>query len=92
MTGKTMEITFNNNDVDSIYVRGNATSTYYIREEEGEKGANRVSGDVIDIWMNQGRITWIYVEGGTEGIYFPEHLEKRLEEPEKRPEITGGGL
>ncbi len=91
MTGKTIEITFIDDEVDSIYVRGNATSTYYIIEEGQRKGANRVSGDLIDMWMNERRVDWIYVEGGTEGVYFPKHLEHRVnDEDEPVPTMRGG--
>ena len=88
MTGRTIEISFLDGELDSIHVKGNATSVYYIREEGEKKGANRVSGDVIDMWINEGRIRWIYVEGGTEGVYFPRHLENRVGETgsEIRPE------
>ncbi len=79
MTGNTIEILLRDDQVDSIFVKGNATSTYYLREQGEKKGANRVSGDVIDLWIRDGRIAWIYVEGGTEGVYFPARLEDRAE-------------
>jgi lipopolysaccharide export system protein LptA len=79
MTGNTIEIKLTDDQVDSILVKGNATSTYYLREEGEKKGANRVSGDVIDLWIKDGRIAWIYVEGGTEGVYFPSRLEDLAE-------------
>ncbi|TKJ41827.1 hypothetical protein CEE37_04465 [candidate division LCP-89 bacterium B3_LCP] len=78
MSGHYMEMTFREGEVDSVYVRGNATSIYYIREDTGEKGANKVSGDLIDMFIKDGQIDWIYVEGGTEGTYYPERLEERL--------------
>lgn len=80
MSGHSMEITFADGDLDSIYVRGNATSIYYIREEGAKKGANQVSGDMIDMRITDGRVSWIYVEGGTEGVYYPRHLEDRISE------------
>lgn len=84
MTGNSMEIIFANGDVDSIYVRGNATSAYYIREAGESKGANRVSGDAIDLWVDDGRIAWIHVMGGTEGVYYPSRLEDRVEKDDGR--------
>lgn len=80
MSGRSMEIAFEDGDLDSIYVRGNATSIYYVREEGEKKGANRVSGDMIDMKIRDGRVSWIYVEGGTEGVYYPSHLEDRVSE------------
>jgi lipopolysaccharide export system protein LptA len=80
MSGRRMEITFADSQLDSIFVRGNATSVYYIREEGEKKGANRVSGDLIDMMISEGRVSWIYVEGGTEGVYYPWHLEQRISE------------
>ncbi|MCX6640157.1 MAG: hypothetical protein NTW14_06700 [bacterium] len=79
MTGHTMELTFVEGALDSVYVRGNATSVYYIRENGEKKGANRVSGDLIDIQVLANRVNWIYVEGGTEGTYYPRHLEQRVD-------------
>jgi len=88
MTGHRMEIVFRESRIDSIYVNGNATSLYYVREEE--QGANRVSGDVINMALEDGRIGWIYVEGGTEGTYYPQPYESLVRSadeavPEPRP-------
>jgi lipopolysaccharide export system protein LptA len=75
ITGKQIDVIFNKSELDSLKVRGNAASVYYIRQENGESGANRVSGDVIDMKVVKGQITWVYVEGGTEGVYFPKQWE-----------------
>lgn len=91
MTGRRMDISFVDDEVDSIHVKSNATSTYYIREDGERKGANRVSGDQIDMWLSDGRIAWIYVEGGTEGVYFPRHLERQLAKEEEEKSEPGGG-
>ena len=80
---------FIEDEVDSIHVQGNATSTYYLREKGEKKGANRVSGDIIDIWVSDDRIAWIYVEGGTEGVYYPQHLERRVESDEEELPVLG---
>lgn len=90
VTGRRMELVFKNNDLDSIHVRGNATSVYYLREKDGTRGANRVSGDAIDMWMQKGRVEWIYVEGGTEGAYFPQRLENLVESDERSGSKPGG--
>ncbi len=76
ITGQSMEIAFHEGELDSIFVRGNATSLYFIREKDSEKGANVVSGDAINIALMNNQINWIYVLGGTEGVYYPEHLEQ----------------
>ena len=89
MTGQRMEISFIEDEVDSIHVQGNATSTYFLREKGEKKGANRVSGDIIDIWISEGRIAWIYVEGGTEGVYYPQHLERRALADEEGLPVLG---
>ncbi len=85
ITGKSMELVFAEDKIDSIYVAGNARSTYYVRETNSEKGANLVSGDRMDLHVADGRIRWIYVEGGTEGIYYPEKLEKMVESASDTP-------
>jgi len=82
ITGKQMELLFKGGELDSIHVRGNATSVYYVREKEEKRGANKVSGDVIDLWMKNGQINWIYVEGGTEGIFYPQQLENLVQSEE----------
>jgi lipopolysaccharide export system protein LptA len=75
ITGRQMEVIFQKSELDSLKVRGNAASVYYIRQDKGESGANRVSGDVIDMKVVKGQITWVYVEGATEGVYFPKEWE-----------------
>lgn len=75
VTGKQIDLQFAKGELDSIQVEGNAISTYYVRQKEGESGANHVSGDVIDMKVDKGQITWVYVEGGTEGTYYPRRLE-----------------
>ncbi|MFH1861204.1 MAG: LptA/OstA family protein [bacterium] len=77
LIGREMQITFMEGELDSIVVRGNASSFYYIREDGENKGINQVSGDLIKMWIAEDRIRWIYVEGGTEGIYYPPHLENQ---------------
>ncbi|MFH1735725.1 MAG: LptA/OstA family protein [bacterium] len=88
MTGHVMEFIFLDDEIDSIYVNGNATSTYYIREEGEGKGANVVSGDKINMWMSEGQMSWIYVEGGTEGTYYPNRLAGQIEEEDGRVKLT----
>jgi lipopolysaccharide assembly outer membrane protein LptD (OstA) len=85
VNGKSMELVFAEDELDSIYVTGNARSTYYVREPNSEKGANQVSGDRMNLYFADGRIRWIYVEGGTEGMYYPEKLEKLLESESDPP-------
>lgn len=83
--GKSMELLFADDELDSIYVTGNARSTYYVRDPNAEKGANQVSGDRMILHVADGRIRWIFVEGGTEGIYCPERLEKLVESESDPP-------
>ncbi len=85
ITGRRMEITFNAGELDSIYVTGNAMSTYYVRNATGNNGANIVSGDQIDLWVKGGQIRWIRVEGGTEGVYYPQRLEALAERSDFPP-------
>jgi lipopolysaccharide export system protein LptA len=75
INGKQMDVIFLKSELDSLKVRGNAASVYYVRQDKGESGANRVSGDAIDMKVIKGQITWVYVEGGTEGVYFPKRWE-----------------
>ena len=84
-TGRRMEVTFKGSEIDSLFIQGNAASLYYIREQEGSKGANLVSGDRIKLWMQNGRVRWISVGGGTEGTYYPWQLEKLISADEQSP-------
>jgi lipopolysaccharide export system protein LptA len=85
ITGRVMDLKFASGLLDSIQVQGNAASLYYVRQQEGESGANRVSGDVIKMKIEKGQVSWVYVEGGTEGVYFPSKLEGLAEsdQPER---------
>jgi len=82
-TGRRMELTFKGSEIDSLYIQGNAASLYYLREREGSEGANLVSGDRIKLWMQEGKVRWISVEGGTEGTYYPWQFEKIISASEQ---------
>lgn len=40
------------------------------------------------MWMSEGQMSWIYVEGGTEGTYYPNRLAGQIEEEDGRVKLT----
>lgn len=74
LTGREMTLAFAERRLQSIEVRRNATSLYYLYEDSEPNGVNRSSGDRIRIDFDQGRLDRITVIGGVEGTYAPESM------------------
>lgn len=71
ITGRSMLSYFENGEAKLIIVTGNATSKYYIRENNQDSGINVASGDTLKIFFVNKKINTIDVIGGVEGTYYP---------------------
>lgn len=72
ITGRTMEIYFENGKTDSIRIFGMATSYYNVTEDSIIQGVNITSGDTVIMKFREKRLNHITVIGGTEGKYIPD--------------------
>jgi lipopolysaccharide export system protein LptA len=71
VTGRTMVLGFNDRgDIASARVYGNATSIYFVKNEDG-RGRNESSGDTIRVWFSAGRASRLLLAGAVRGVYFP---------------------
>ncbi|MBM4168893.1 MAG: hypothetical protein FJ215_07020 [Ignavibacteria bacterium] len=79
LSGKEMRLSFEDDRIKTIDVKQNATSFYYLFDENKPNGANRSTGDNIRIKFVDGTIDSFTVIGGVEGEYFPEQMLFRNE-------------
>lgn len=71
MYGRSIVIRMREGKIDHIVVTGNASSLYYLFEDEEPKGVNKATGDRIDLSFLEGKLETIRVIGGSEGTYYP---------------------
>ena len=74
LTGREITMHFDGNKLGRIEADRNATSLYYVFEENAPNGANRSSGDRIVIEFDEGKADRIRILGGVEGRYLPEPM------------------
>jgi lipopolysaccharide export system protein LptA len=74
LTGRQLTMYFAHDQLDSVLVDKNATSLYYLYDQDKPDGANKSSGDHITINFIQGKIDRIKIVGGVLGQYFPEKM------------------
>ncbi len=72
ITGKFMEIYFEEGQTDSIRVSGMATSYYNVTEDSVIQGINIASGDTVIMLFDDRRMQLITVIGGAEGKFIPD--------------------
>jgi hypothetical protein len=74
LTGQQITMYFENEELYRVEVENEATSYYYIYEDEEEKGMNKIIGDKISVFLNNNKIERIIVESKPElssGTYYP---------------------
>jgi len=74
LTGREMTLYFAEKALERVVVERNATSLYYIYDDEAPNGVNRSSGDRIVIDLADGATERIHIAGGVQGTYIPERL------------------
>ncbi len=68
--GKSIEFILKNEEPKLIISRNNATSVYYL-EDQNDEGVNYSTSDSIFVFFKNGELDSIDVVGGSEGIYYP---------------------
>ena len=87
MTGEDIFFFLNDEKVDSVKVKGRATSYYHVIEEKEERGLNKVLGDEIKLLLNDGELKKIWVKStpsNANGIFYPVERKEKIEN-----ELTG---
>ena len=81
MEGSSLVGFFKNQTLDSLRIEGMAKTVYHVANDSLYQGVNHNSGDTIVISFNENEIQDLFIFGGSEGIYFPDSLNKKDENP-----------
>jgi lipopolysaccharide export system protein LptA len=74
LTGRELTMYFRADKLEQVDVQRNATSLYYLFENNEPNGVNKSSGDRILIDFIGSEVDRIKVIGGVQGQYFPEKM------------------
>ncbi len=74
LSGRAMTLWFGGNRLERVDVERNATSLYYLSDQNGPNGMNKASGDRIIILFANGDVDQLKILGGVQGQYFPESM------------------
>ncbi len=74
LTGRELTMYFRANKLEQVDVQKNATSLYYLYDNNEPNGVNKSSGDRIFIDFIDGEVDRIKIIGGVKGQYFPEKM------------------
>ncbi len=74
LTARQLTMYFENQKIHRIDAERNATSLYFLFDEQGANGVNRSSGGRVRIEFLDGKVDSITIAGGVEGQYVPEMM------------------
>ncbi|MCX7984084.1 MAG: hypothetical protein N3A63_04170 [Bacteroidetes bacterium] len=74
LSGKYLTMYFRDNTLQHIDVQRNAMSFYYVFDNSVPNGANKISGEHIEIVFEEGEVATLRVHRGVEGQYIPERM------------------
>jgi lipopolysaccharide export system protein LptA len=74
LTGRELTMYFRAHTLEQVDVQRNATSLYYLFDNNEPNGVNKSSGDRIVIDFIAGEVDQIKIIKGVEGQYFPEKM------------------
>jgi len=77
ISGKTLTMFIENDEIDHAIAEGNAVSIYYMSEEDTKHGVNEVSGPTIYLYFENRELKRFQVEGGIIGTFFPDKYKSR---------------
>lgn len=97
ITGEAVHVGVKGKSVDSVHVKGRATSYYHLYDEKKYQGINKVLGDELIMRFAEGRVQYVSVlskPAVSNGIFFPpggqatlvQELELLLQPFQLRPE------
>jgi len=82
LTGEEITVSLREERIDTVKVRGRATSYYHVIEDGEEKGLNKVLGDRIDLFFSEGELQKVLVRSDpepSEGIFYPPQDQDQIE-------------
>jgi hypothetical protein len=79
LTGKEIIMYITDRQLRELRAISNATSNYYLKEEEEEKGLNIASADTIKVFFKNSELDSIDVKGGSQGIYYPVDYKGKVD-------------
>jgi lipopolysaccharide export system protein LptA len=74
LTGRELTMYFRANKLEQVDVQKNATSLYYLYDNNEPNGVNKSSGDRIFIDFMDDEVDRIRIIGGVQGQYYPENM------------------
>lgn len=78
LTGREIIMYITDRQLRELRAISNATSNYYLKEEEEEKGFNVASADTIKVFFKNSELDSIDVKGGSQGIYYPADYKGKM--------------
>ncbi len=75
LTGKTIRFDITDNKPQKIQAVGNASSIYYLKEDNKNNGVNYATADTILVLFRESKVDSIEISGGAQGIYYPENYK-----------------
>ncbi|MEL6821161.1 MAG: OstA-like protein [Calditrichota bacterium] len=79
LSGKQILAFVKGSDVEEMRASDNARSIYYIEDDGSGQGINTASADTIRIFFKEGELSRIGVQGGSQGIYYPQNYDGEVE-------------
>ncbi len=79
LTGREIIMYITDRQLRELRAISNATSNYYLREEQEEKGLNVASADTIKVFFKNSELDSIDVKGGSQGIYYPADYKGKID-------------
>jgi lipopolysaccharide export system protein LptA len=64
-----------NKKPEKITAISNASSIYYLESETGKQGSNFATADTITAFFQKGELDSIHIQGGSEGVWYPQEYK-----------------
>ena len=81
LSGEEIYVGVSHNSIDSVHVKGRATSYYYLYDEKKYQGINKVLGDELVMSFREGKVQRVGVKSqpaASNGIFYPDGQEGPL--------------
>jgi hypothetical protein len=79
LTGREIIMYITDRQLKELRAISNATSNYYLKEDQEEKGLNVASADTIKVFFKNSELDSIDVKGGSQGIYYPVDYKGKVD-------------
>ncbi|MCB2212878.1 hypothetical protein KQI52_12270 [bacterium] len=78
LRGKRIVLTFTEGEISQMASYGQAVGIYHVFQDGVDQGSNQVSGDHVELNIEENNLQSVRVVGGTEGTFYPPHLAGKL--------------